>query len=151
MAVVVLCSVASLRVSTMAMLSSRAPAKHATRDEKGHGDNKGGERARHDLGEFIVNLAEPDPQAFVKATIVLEYEGGEKKERGHGAQQTAPSWEAPVRDAVVSTLSQWRRADLRSVAGKDGLKRRILARISKTDDGAMPRFVAVYLTSFAIQ
>lgn len=153
MIVIALCSAASLGVSTFAILSTRGKTEASPKADKHAPAAKGagGERARHNLGEFLVNLAEPDPQAFVKATIVVEYEAHDKKSGGHGGKGEAPEWEAPVRDAVVSTLSQCRRANLRSETGKDQLKTRLLKRMNESEDPSAPEFVAVYLTSFAMQ
>lgn len=153
MIVIALCSAASLGASTFAVLSMRGKTDASSKSGKHASPAKGEghERARHNLGEFLVNLAEPDPQAFVKATIVVEYEVTGKKSGGHGGSAEAPEWEAPVRDAVVSTLSQCRRASLRSETGKAQLKERLLKRMNEGEDPSAPEFVAVYLTSFAMQ
>lgn len=147
----VLCCMASLVVSILALLS---------RPKAGHAQASGKEKAkavarhpreRHDLGEFLVNLADPDGQAYVKTTMVLEYETGEKAAKGGHGEAAAPEWEAPVRDAIVSTISQCHRAELRTQAGKDGLKKRILERVNRAEREPGQRFVAVYFTSFAMQ
>lgn len=109
-------------------------------------------RERRDLGEFLVNLADPDGLAFLKTTLVLEFEGAEGgKKGGHGGTEEAPEWDAPVRDAIVTTLSQCFRSELRTAQGKERLKKRLLARINERTKGSGPRFVAVYFTSFAMQ
>jgi len=153
MIVIAFCSAASLGVSTLALLNARARdvatpggggAAHAA-----HGSAE--ERTRHELGEFLVNLDEPDPQAFVKTTIVVEYAGGKKSGEQKEGKEKAPEWEVPVRDVIVSTLSQCRRADLRSEKGKEQLKKLLLRRLNQTDDPSAPKFLAVYLTSFAMQ
>lgn len=151
--VIALCSIASLGASTFAIMSTRgkAEAPHKSDKHAPAAKGEGGERARHDLGEFLVNLAEPDPQAFVKATIVVEYEAAGKKSGGHGGKAETPDWDAPVRDAIVSTLSQCGRAHLRSETGKEQLKARLLKRMNESEDPSAPKFVAVYLTSFAMQ
>lgn len=154
MIVIAFCSAASLGVSTLALMNVRlrdlgAPGGNgAAQAAQGRAE----ERARHELGEFLVNLDEPDPQAFVKTTIVVEYASTGKKsgEQGEG-KELAPEWEVPVRDAVVSTLSQCRRADLRSEKGKEQLKKELLKRMNQSDDPSAPKFLAVYLTSFAMQ
>ncbi len=145
-----LCSVASLVVSTLTLLTR--PRAEAAASGQGTRPAATHPRERHDLGEFLVNLADPDGNGYVKATLVLEYEGGKPAAKGgHGGAEAAPEWEAPVRDAVVSVLSACQREELRQESGKSALKKRLLARINGVVGKGGPQFVAVYFTSFAMQ
>lgn len=149
--VIVLCSVVSLAVSILALRSRTTGHAARERGKKAAGDKT---RARYDLGEFLVNLADSDAQAYVKATIVLEYEEeGKKAKGGHGkeGEGARTEWDAPVRDGIIGILSQCRRSDLRSAKGKDKLKKHILARINDGEISDAPEFVAVYFTSFTMQ
>ena len=159
---IALSSMGSLAMSAMALMSRQAPAPVAAPAESERSHRKkprrgAGEVVRHDLGEFLVNLADADGQAFVKATIVVECEADSEAggKGGHGEKPAdkpeAPTWDAPVRDAINIVLSLCRRQDLRTPKGKESAKQRILDKINDLEDYDNPEFTAVYFTSIAMQ
>ncbi|HEX3000202.1 MAG TPA: flagellar basal body-associated FliL family protein [Armatimonadota bacterium] len=149
---IALSSMGSLAVSSMALLSRSRGVPAAAQPAKQQAEQP---VERHDLGEFLVNLSDPDGQAFVKATIVVECEATEEKGKsggeGEGGDKETKEWEPPVRDAIIGVISQCDRETLRAENGKERLKKQILTRINSGELRQVPKFTAVYFTSFAMQ
>ena len=94
------------------------------------------------LEEFLVNLADPGSEHYLKATIAL----GLKK----GIDQKSLEEEmAPIKDAIISVLSSSLRDEISTEAGKKKLKEEIKSRLNKCLGGL--KVVEVYFTAFATQ
>lgn len=69
------------------------------------------------LDEFLVNLADPSGDHFLKVTIGLELDK-EKGKSPEGLKEQVPQ----IRDAVLTALSSQTRDDLIPLAGREKLK-----------------------------
>lgn len=76
----------------------------------------------YDLGEFLVNLADPDGKRYLKAKISLGYDN--KK-----MPKELDEKKVMIRDAVISVLRSKKAADF-TEKGTDDLKAEILRRIN---------------------
>ncbi|HEY3330509.1 MAG TPA: flagellar basal body-associated FliL family protein [Capsulimonadaceae bacterium] len=109
------------------------PAKHAEKPEVG---------AHMVLEEFLINLADPGNDRYLKTVVAL----GLKKE----VSEEKFKEEVPVcRDAIVMVLTAKKLEDVKSVEGKTKLKEELVASINKAI--GKKDVVEVYLQSFATQ
>lgn len=102
--------------------------------------------AQWELGEFLVNLADPGDPRYLKVNLVVEIEENGKKKGGEGG---ADPEEAKARDAVICALSKHRMNDLLSDQGKDLLKSELKSALTEALEDT--KVVSVYFTSFAMQ
>ena len=96
------------------------------------------------LDEFLVNLADPGGDHFLKVTVGLELD----KDKGK-TPETLKDEVAPIRDAILMTLSSKSRADIAPVAGREKLKTEIAKKVNAAlgeDD-----IQGVYFTNFVMQ
>lgn len=119
--------------------------------------SKGGSKSKHEvkgpvvsleLGEFVVNLADPGQMRYLKANVVLEVQG-EMPAAGGGHGGESEGGDPKVRDAVIEVLSSKRMADLTGAEGKEKLKKDIIAAVNKRLEGA--KVEDVYFNEFAMQ
>jgi len=102
--------------------------------------------AQWELGEFLVNLADPGDPRYLKVNLVAEIEDDGKKRGGEGAGDPE---EAKAKDAVICALSKHRMNDLLTNQGKDALKSELKSALNEAIEGT--KVVDVYFTSFAMQ
>ena len=118
---------------------------------KGRGHKNGGAEEKKpaaslELGEFVVNLADPGEIRYLKTNVVLAVTGEVAAGGGHGGE-SGPS--PAVRDAVIEVLSSKRFAELAMPRGKKKLKKDIIAAVNKRLEGCQA--VDVYFNDFAMQ
>jgi len=96
------------------------------------------------LDEFLVNLADPGGDHFLKVTVNLELD----KEKGKTAESLKEQV-APVRDAVLTALSAKTRDQITPLAGREKLK----AEIKKNVNAALGEddVRGVYFINFVTQ
>jgi flagellar basal body-associated protein FliL len=94
------------------------------------------------LDEFLVNLADPGTEHYLKVTMAL---GLSKQADEKKIEEEL----APIKDAVISVLSNSKRDEIGTEAGKTSLKEEIKARLNKRLGGH--KIVEVYFTAFATQ
>ena len=96
------------------------------------------------LDEFLVNLADPGGDHFLKVTVNLELD----KDKGKTAESLKEQV-APIRDAVLSSLSSRTRDEITPQSGRDKLKTDIKKNVNAAlgeDD-----VHGVYFTNFVTQ
>ena len=102
-----------------------------------------------EIGEFLVNLADPGDPRYLKVNLVLDVAEGKKKGGGgHGGEAANPE-EAKARDAIFGELSKRRMSDLLTDGGKDALKSDIKSALNEALEET--EVVSIYFTSFAMQ
>lgn len=127
-----------------------------------------------DLGEFILNLSDPDSRRYLKVNVALELskaphdpdlhahadnKGG--SHGGHGGGDDAPSpleqieaemnqYKPAIRDAIISVLSSKTTEELSSLAGKELAKEQIKEAIDPIFAGER-EVIRVSFGSFIIQ
>ncbi len=96
------------------------------------------------LDEFLVNLADPSGDHFLKVTVNLELD----KDKGKTAESLKEQV-APIRDATLSALCSRTRDEITPLAGRDKLK----ADIKKNVNAALGEddVQGVYFTNFVTQ
>lgn len=96
------------------------------------------------LDEFLVNLADPSGDHFLKVTVNLELD----KAKGKTAEALKDQV-APIRDAVLTSLCSKTREDVTPQTGRDKLK----ADIKKNVNAALGEddVEGVYFTNFVTQ
>ena len=96
------------------------------------------------LDEFLVNLADPGGDHFLKVTVGLEL----NKEKGK-TPESLKEQVAPIRDAVLTSLTSETRDQLTPVAGREKLKVEIKKKINEAlgEDDVQN----VYFTNFVTQ
>lgn len=85
-----------------------------------------------DLGDFTMNLSDPDNRRYLKASVALELtktpaddEPVKGKKEGEGAAAASPietemaQYKPAIRDAIISALSSKTSAELSTTAGKE--------------------------------
>lgn len=85
-----------------------------------------------DLGDFTMNLSDPDNRRYLKASVALELtktpadeEPAKGKKEGEGAAAASPietemaQFKPAIRDAIISALSSKTSAELSTTAGKE--------------------------------
>lgn len=100
-----------------------------------------------DLDEFLINLADMDADRYVKTTISLGLKEGLTPD-------DLKDYVPEIRDAIVMQLQSEKLADIRDTAGKEALKKTLVARINdavKADGKGDDQVVAVYFQAFATQ
>ena len=96
------------------------------------------------LDEFLVNLADPGGDHFLKVTVNLELD----KDKGKTAESLKEQV-APIRDAVLTALCSKTRDEVSPLAGREKLKAEIKKNVNEAlgeDD-----VHGVYLTNFVTQ
>ncbi len=93
------------------------------------------------LEEFLVNLADPGGEHYLKTTISL----GLRKEVDEKKMEEEF---APIKDAIISVLSSKKQDEISTPEGKEKLKAALKERINKTIGD---KVVEVYFTAFATQ
>lgn len=96
------------------------------------------------LDEFLVNLADPGGDHFLKVTMGLEL----AKDKGKTAESMKESI-PPIRDAILYCLNSKQRSDVEDNAGQEKLKKEIVNKVNQTlgeDD-----VKSVYFTNFITQ
>ncbi len=124
------------------------------------------------LDSFMVNLG--DPSAFIKATILLEYDQnvldkilqGQGSGGGHGYGGGAAGGGAPdptalpglmqgrepmMRDAIIRVFASKKALEVLSPDGKDQLKEEITESVNEALGFDEPLVTGVYFTEFIIQ
>ena len=140
-----------------------AKAHKSDQSEKGnklgeHGEGEGeGETLVLSLGEFLVNLDNAGGEArYLRVEVSVRIAGlpSSPKKTGHGSAKgegdSLPAGDMAVaRDRVVAVLSAGVFSQLRSPAGRDGLKRKV----QKALQEALPDYdiTEVLFTSFVMQ
>ena len=96
------------------------------------------------LDEFLVNLADPGGDHFLKVTVNLELD----KDKGKTAESLKEQV-APIRDAVLSALCSKTRDEITPIGGRDKLK----GEIKKDVNAALGEddVQGVYFTNFVTQ
>lgn len=92
-----------------------------------------------DLGDFTVNLSDPDNRRYLKTSVALEVsklpsdeEPAKKSEHGEGAAAVSPieaemaQYKPAIRDAIISALSSKTSSELSTTAGKELSKDEII-------------------------
>ena len=124
-----------------------------------------------DLGEFILNLSDPNARRYLKVNVAVELtrketdpspeasEGG-GGHGGHGGEGAADPMKAieeemdqfkpAVRDAIISTLSSKTAEELSSVAGKELAKEQIKESVNGIFEGER-EVIRVSFGNFIIQ
>ncbi len=100
-------------------------------------------KAHVELDEFLVNLADPQDQHFLKCTVVLEVKGGEEAAKKMEEQKPV------IKDAIITAMSRKTFAELLTPNGKRMLKNTIRSEVNlalKTKD-----VTEVLFTAFAMQ
>jgi len=103
--------------------------------------NESGSDASYPLDEFLVNLRGGGDH-YLRATIALGLRQGVSDD---GVKEKL----APIRDAIVTTLSAKTLADLSTPEGKEALKNELRIRINSAVGDDMVE--KIYLMSFATQ
>ncbi len=114
-----------------------------------HGGKNKGDKARVEeevgakiaLDEFLVNLSGGEGH-YLKITLAIGVAKGLTEEK-------IKEDNAPIRDAIISTLCSKKLEQLATDTGKDKLKEELKARINKELGGE--KIVKVYYTEFATQ
>ncbi|HDT15757.1 MAG TPA: flagellar basal body-associated FliL family protein, partial [Firmicutes bacterium] len=97
------------------------------------------------LGEFIVNLADPTQQHFLRTNVSLELDYGSSMQLQDEVERRMPQ----IKDIVISSLSSKTSIQLADPENREALKKEIKDRINAIlNRGQLAR---VYFTSFAIQ
>ncbi|MGH9407390.1 MAG: flagellar basal body-associated FliL family protein [Terriglobia bacterium] len=98
------------------------------------------------LDSFLVNLADPGRQAFLRVGISLAL-SKPPAASSEGANELA--WIPEVRDSVLAVLTTWQSTDLLAPGGKKKLKAQLLSALQQR----MPQLgiTGVYFTDFLIQ
>ena len=94
------------------------------------------------LEEFLVNLADPGNEHYLKVTMAL----GLRKDVDDKKLEEEI---APIKDAVLTVLGNCHRDEVSSEAGKEKLKKEIKERVNKRLHDE--KVVEVYFTAFATQ
>lgn len=95
-----------------------------------------------DLGTFVVNLADPDIDRYLKVSIVLEL-------KDQKVQQEAQKRLPEIKDAITTLLLTKRSSDIRTPEGIEFLKEEIAKRVNAILPlGGVKN---VYFTEFIIQ
>jgi len=95
-----------------------------------------------DLGTFVVNLADPDIERYLKVSIVLEL-------KDQKVQQEAQKRLPQIKDAITTLLLTKRSSDIRTPEGIEFLKEEIAKRVNAILPlGGVKN---VYFTEFIIQ
>ena len=118
-------------------------AKHGSGAETEHGEaGAAGEGTVATLESFVVNLADPSAQRYLKVTMKVEFFGGQVPGR-FGTR------DAQIRDLVLTLLSSKTVDDVRTVEGKSQLRDEIIARINRVlgEDAVK----AIYFAEFIVQ
>jgi flagellar basal body-associated protein FliL len=129
----------------------------AEKADKSDTDEPAGEKAVVSLGEFLVNLDNGGGEArYLRAEVSLRVAGlpPAAKEGGHGGAKgeggpLPPGDVALARDRVVTVLSAGVFGQLRSTAGRQSLKQKLLGKLQE----ALPDYdiSEVLFTSFVMQ
>jgi flagellar FliL protein len=118
-----------------------------------------GQGILYDLGQKIVNLAEPGGRRYLQVGIVLEclpddpafYElkGEARKKAEEEAMHELDALKPALNDAVISILTSKTFAEIFTVEGKSQLKQEIMAEVN----GLLgyDKVAAVYFTEFLVQ
>lgn len=96
------------------------------------------------LDEFLVNLGDPGGDHFLKVTVGLEL----TRKSGKTAESMKEEI-APVRDAVLASLSSKTREALAPPAGREKLKGEIMKKVN--DEFGEKLVQGVYFTNFVTQ
>jgi len=97
------------------------------------------------LGDFIVNLADPTETHYLRASVVLELDYGSTPELMDEVEKRTPQ----IKDIVISCLSSKTSVQLADPENREALKEEIKDKINAVlNRGQLAR---VYFTSFAIQ
>jgi len=94
------------------------------------------------VGDFVVNLADPDVQRFAKVSITIEVVN-EK------VQNEVNQYMPAIKDAIVDLISSKYYKDIKTPEGREKLKIELLKRLNALlPNGGVK---AVYFTSFVVQ
>jgi len=97
------------------------------------------------LGEFIVNLADPTETRYLRADVVLEMDYGSSLKLLEEVDKRMPQ----IKDIVISSLGSKTSVQINDSENRDALKQEIKDKINALlNRGQLAR---VYFTSFAIQ
>jgi len=98
------------------------------------------------LDQFVVNLADPGSDAFLRVGIDV---GVRSTSPAISANGVDPATVGLVRDTILKIITTRTSADLLTPQGKDELKSMLLAAIQKRDPGLGA--TAIYFTDFLVQ
>lgn len=137
---------------TVSSSLEKIASKLAATEEGGkHGDEHASDEAPErgiilDLGEFVLNLSDPNSKRYLKVNVALELskaatdpdlnapEGGGGGHGGHGGGGASPletiqkemdQFKPAIRDAIISVLSSKTAEELASLSGKELAKEQI--------------------------
>lgn len=128
--------------SKLAHLNSNAPAEEEGAEE-GEQEEKPEKGVILDLGEFVLNLNDPNSKRYLKVNVALELsksendpEPAEGKGGGHGESKEAvdpydiidkemKQYKPAIRDAIISVLSSKTTEELSNLTGKELAKEQI--------------------------
>jgi flagellar FliL protein len=95
-----------------------------------------------DLDEFLVNLANPEGERYLRTTMSLSF-------THETARDTIKNQLPKIRDAIIDTLSNQKTQDLSGPDGREKVKEAVLARLEHIVPGA--GFDGVYFQLFTFQ
>lgn len=117
------------------LLSKKMAAEQTTTEDTAAADESTPEERGIiiDLGDFTVNLSDPNNRRYLKASVALELTKTpaddqpvkEKKGEGEGAAAASPietemaQFKPAIRDAIISALSSKTSSELSTTAGKE--------------------------------
>ena len=118
--------------------SSKAPAKDSHTPQV---------KAVLHLESFVVNLADPEDNHFLRVGIDLGLENPLSGKEGKEGEGAVPN--ARVRDCILGVLSSWHSDALLAPEGKEKLKAELLAALRKRAPELEVK--EIYLTDFLVQ
>jgi flagellar FliL protein len=99
------------------------------------------------LESFVVNLADPEENRFLRVGIDLGLENPLPAAEGKGGEGAVPT--ARIRDSILAVLSTWHSDALLAPAGKQKLKDELLHALRERDPELGVK--EVYFTDFLVQ
>ena len=137
------------------LLNTKLASLNNTNTEADYAADEETEVVKHgvivDLGDFVLNLADPNSRRYLKTNVALEISQSEQdvapkpeaKKSGHGhggEEEAAPQqsdlekrlteYKPAIRDAIITTLSSKTVAELSTVAGKELAKEQIMSAVN---------------------
>lgn len=122
------------------------PSKAAA-EKDGKGSKEAAVKGVLHLENFVVNLADPEDNRFLRVGIDLGLEHRMPDEGGGNEPGGVPL--APVRDTILAVLTTWRSETLLTCEGKEKLKQEIVKALRQRVPELGVR--EVYFTDFLVQ
>lgn len=99
------------------------------------------------LEPFVVNLADPEDNRFLRVGIDLGLENEPSAKEGKGGESAVPT--ARVRDCILEVLSSWHSDALLAPEGKEKLKNELVRALrARAPEVAVKE---IYFTDFLVQ